>query len=272
MHIKKPSKKVVSSRRSSLRNIAAEEKQAAWELSDADIKRRIRRINEDFSKAFKLLRNHTDTVTFFGSARFDENNEYYQAAREIAQKISRELGLTVVSGGGPGIMEAANRGAREACQIPAHGHETPGAAMVCGQSLGLAIELPTEQKTNPYVHHSVDFYYFFSRKVALAYAARAFICFPGGFGTLDEFFEVLTLKQTHKIPDIPIILYGTEFWKPLLTYIDKTLYQHAGAIHKEDMKLYTLTDDFDEIVRLVDAAKIPVLKSKLVQNHKKTKK
>ena len=263
MKTNKISKRLVSHKRSTLKTIAIEEKQAAWELSDKDIKQRVARINHDFAKAFKILQNHTDTVTFFGSARFEEDNPYYKKARELAGRISRELQLTVVSGGGPGIMEAANRGAREACQIPKHAHKDLKTALVCGDSVGLAIELPHEQKTNKYVHHSADFYYFFSRKVALAYAARAFICFPGGFGTMDEFFEVLTLKQTHKIPNIPIILVGSDFWTPLLSFIDKTLYKHASAIDKKDMDLYVLTDDFDEIVRIVDSAKLESLKAEL---------
>jgi uncharacterized protein (TIGR00730 family) len=255
MKIKKLSKKIVRRKHSSLRTIALSENLANWKLSDNDIRLRMERINRDFTTAFKLLQTHTDTITFFGSARFTEDNPYYAQARELARRISSELKLTVVSGGGPGIMEAANRGAHEACLIPSHSHQTDGEALVCGDSLAMTIELPHEQITNPYSTHSADFYYFFSRKVALAYAARAYVCFPGGFGTLDEFFEVLTLKQTHKIPDIPIILCGMTFWKPLVDFIDMTVYQHAGAINDGDRNLYVLTDDLDEILKIIDNSK-----------------
>lgn len=239
------------SKKSSLKTIAEHEKKAFWQLSDADIKKRMQRINEDFNNAFKLLQKHTDTVTFFGSARFEESNPYYKDARELARKISRQLKLTIVTGGGPGIMEAANRGASEACQDPKHAHHNDEEPLICGNSLAMTIELPKEQVTNPYVTYSADFYYFFSRKVALSYASRAYIYYPGGFGTMDEFFEILTLKQTDKIPNIPIILCGSQYWKPLLKYIDQTIFTETDAIDKIDMNLYQLTDDHDEIIKII---------------------
>lgn len=248
--------KIVSHKQSSIKTIANEEKLAYWQLDDVDIKNRIKRINEDFNHAFTLLKYHTDTVTFFGSARFKENNLYYKDARELARKISHELKLTIVSGGGPGIMEAANRGAAEACSEPLHEHYNDKTPLICGDSMAMTIRLPHEQKTNPYVNYSADFYYFFSRKVALAFAARAYIYYPGGFGTMDEFFEVLTLKQTGKIAPIPIILCGKKFWQPLLDFIDQTIYKHAKAIHNEDQKLYYLTDDHDEIVKIIASSHI----------------
>lgn len=242
-------------------------------LRDRDIKIRMKRIDRDFAHAFKILRNHTDTVTVFGSTRFKEGHPYYEQARALAHRISRELNLTIATGGGPGIMEAANRGAREACTSPEGIHSTKTAAMLCGDSLAMTIELPMEQISNPYANYTADFYYFFSRKVALAYSARAYICFPGGFGTLDEFFEVLTLKQTGKIPDIPIILCGVEYWKPLLEFIETTVYERVGGINKSDMTLYTLTDDFDEILQIVAKAKPasfrPPIRKKLIRRRKK---
>ncbi len=252
-------RKIVKTKQSSLRSIAAEEKLALWQLDDADIKKRIKRINLDFANAFKLLRQNTDTVTFFGSARFDENNQYYIQARNLARKISQELKLTIVSGGGPGIMEAANRGASEACSDPGHDHYDDKAPLICGNSLAMTIQLPKEQATNPYVKHSAGFYYFFSRKVALVYSARAYVYFPGGFGTLDEFFEVLTLKQTGKIANIPIILCGKDYWQPLLSYLDETLYKKTAAISNDDLNLFTLTDDDDEIVEIIKQSKIKPL-------------
>jgi len=263
MKIKKSKKNILSHRHSSLQSVAVAEKSAAWELSDRDIKKRMRRINQDFNRAFKLLRNHQDTVTFFGSARYPENNPYYKQARELARRISRELQLTIVTGGGPGIMEAANRGAHEACKLSDHVHDTDRQTFVCGNSIAMTIVLPKEQVSNPYVSHSADFYYFFSRKVSLAYSARAYVYFPGGFGTLDEFFEILTLKQTGKIPNIPIILCGEEYWKPLLTFIDETVYGHAKGINKHDMTLYKLTDNNDEILDIISKSKPYPLKKTL---------
>lgn len=251
MNRKKITKKLISSKKSSLKAIAIQEQQATWQLSDSDIKKRLKRINEDFNNAFNLLRMHTDTVTFFGSARFDENNPYYKDARELARKISRQLKLTIVTGGGPGIMEAANRGAQEACLDSTHEHHGDNEPLICGNSLAMTIELPKEQVTNPYITYSADFYYFFSRKVALSYASRAYIYYPGGFGTMDEFFEILTLKQTNKIPNIPIILCGSQYWKPLLKFIEQTIYNEADAINKNDMNLYDLVDDHEEIIKII---------------------
>lgn len=204
-------------------------------LTDHEIKKRMKRIDDDFHKAFKLLRKHPDTVTFFGSSRIDRDDKYYKLARELAERIVRELHLTIVSGGGPGIMEASNRGARDAQ----------------GDSLGMDIELPKDQVRNGFVTHSVDFYYFFSRKVALTFTARAYLFFPGGYGTLDELFEILTLKETGKIPAIPVILVGSDYWNPLHEFVKKTVYKKTEAITKADLSLYTITDDLDEVLTII---------------------
>jgi uncharacterized protein (TIGR00730 family) len=202
------------------------------DLSEAQ---RMRRIDADFRRGFDILQGNNNTVTFFGSARFDENNEYYIAARELAGRLSQELDLGVVSGGGPGIMEAGNRGAHE----------------VGGVSLGMTIQLPHEQTTNPYVTDTADFYYFFSRKMALAFGAQAFVIFPGGFGTLDEFFEIITLMQTNKIPKVPVILYGETFWEPLLEVVDQVLKLDFATIDPTDTSLYLLTDSLDLAVNVI---------------------
>lgn len=220
---------------SSLEYIAQHEKKHVKKLTQSNIDQRMERISTDFKHGFELLKDHPDTVTFFGSARLDQDNQYYQQARELARKIVQELGSTIVTGGGSGIMEAANQGATDAD----------------GNSIGMAVELPNEQVTNDYVSQTVDFYYFFSRKVALTFTARAYIYFPGGFGTLDEFFEILTLKQTSKIQPLPVVLVGTEFWSPLLEYIDTELKNKLGTIGTNDTELYTLTDDLDEVIRLI---------------------
>jgi uncharacterized protein (TIGR00730 family) len=228
-------KRLFRRNRSSLQFVARQERRNARKLNQKDVNRRMKRINKEFKQGFKLLRTHPDTVTFFGSARFKEDNLYYQKARELSRKIVEEVGSTIVSGGGGGIMEAANRGASEA-------H---------GDSIGMTIQLPHEQVTNKYVNYSVDFYYFFSRKVALSFTARAYIYFPGGFGTLDEFFEILTLRQTGRIDPIPIVLVGTDFWGPLQQYIDSVILKDFEAISPDDEKLYHVTDDLDEVIKII---------------------
>lgn len=236
--IKKVLKKPIY-HRSALKPIAQEEKLHVADSSDVTNHKRIKQINKEFKQAFKLLKNRQNTVTFFGSARFPEDNAYYKTARQLSDMIVKETGASVITGGGPGIMEAANR----------------GAADENGVSIGMTIQLPHEQVTNIYVNRSIDFYYFFSRKVALSFAARAYIYFPGGFGTLDELFEILTLKQTRRIKQIPIILVGSEFWNPLDAYIKKVLLKEAQSISPEDIDLYIITDDLREAVDIVDAYK-----------------
>lgn len=232
--IKQKLKKLLSND-SAFHTIKKEEQLHVADISNRSIHRRMRQINKEFKQAFKLLKTHSNTVTFFGSARFDSENLYYRQARSLADKIVQETGASVITGGGPGIMEAANR----------------GAADENGESIGMTIQLPQEQVTNEYVNRSVDFYYFFSRKVALSFAARAYVYFPGGFGTLDEFFEILTLKQTKRIKPIPIILVGSDFWKPLDHYIKNELSKTYQTIDPEDRDLYVITDDHEAIVQII---------------------
>jgi uncharacterized protein (TIGR00730 family) len=215
--------------------VVAEETRRRRMLTDAEMERRMERIDEDFRHAFALIKAHPDTVTFFGSSVLPSSSKYYDQARRLARKIVEELALTIVSGGGPGIMEAANRGAKEAE----------------GDSIGVAIELPREQVTNKYVTHSDDFYYFFSRKVALTFTAQAYIYFPGGFGTLDELFEILTLKETGKIPQIPVILVGADYWRPLLKFIEGTLHKELDVIPDDYQKLFVQEDDPDKIIDII---------------------
>ena len=195
---------------------------------------RVNKITNEFTAGFRFIQNHPRSVTFFGSARLKEDSPYYQKAKNLAGRIVSELGYSVLSGGGPGIMEAANKGAFES-----NGH-----------SLGLSIKLPNEQSTNAYVNDQMDFNYFFSRKVCLSFAAEAYLFFPGGFGTMDEFFEILTLVQTHKIERVPIFLVGKNFWGPLHDFIINNLIRH-GTVSPEDIDLYRLTDDEDEIIEKI---------------------
>jgi len=185
------------------------------------------RVFWQFLKGFRTLHFAGPCITVFGSARFKEDNEYYIKAREFGKRIA-ELGFATMTGGGPGIMEAANRGAFE------NG----------GVSVGCNIQLPFEQKPNPYVNRSVTFEHFFVRKVILVKYSYAFIIMPGGFGTMDEFFEILTLVQTKTVTNFPIVLFGKEYYQPLKEMIEWML--ERGTISKEDLSLVLLTDDEDE--------------------------
>jgi uncharacterized protein (TIGR00730 family) len=201
------------------------------------VNEKIKQVNDELSRGLKFIRSHPRSVTIFGSARFDERNPYYKKARELGSLIVQN-GFAVVTGGGPGIMEGANRGAFESK----------------GSSLGFVIELPTEQVINPYVNGYESFEYFFTRKVCLSFSAEAFIFMPGGFGTLDEFFEMITLVQMHKIPQIPIILFGSDFWKPLDNFIRNVLEKEHKTISVEDKNLYSITDDLEEVLRVIKEA------------------
>lgn len=207
---------------------------AVIKLLDHETEERLDRISREFKAGFEIINKYNYTVTVFGSARFLEDNPYYQKARDVGNMLAKE-GFTVITGGGGGIMEAANRGAYEAG----------------GQSLGFNIKLPHEQQLNSYTTESMPFKYFFARKVMLVYAASALICFPGGFGTFDELFEVITLVQTGKMPPVPIILVGADFWKPLDAFIRKHMLEELGTISHGDEDLYTITDEIEEIRRLV---------------------
>lgn len=202
------------------------------------IKKRKKITAKEFNDGYNLIKKYPRSVSILGSARFKEDNIYYKQAQSLAYRIVKELRYAVVTGGGPGIMEAANKGAYEAG----------------GASLGITIKLPSEQSTNKYVTESVDFEYFFSRKTILFFSAETYIYYPGGFGTLDEFFEIATLIQTRKIPKVPIILVGKKFWEPLLKLIEEELYEENCTINKEDMNLYKIVDSEDEILEIIKRA------------------
>ncbi len=186
-----------------------------------------------FLKGFRLLHFVGPCITVFGSARFKEDHPYYKAAREFGKRIA-DMSFTTMTGGGPGIMEAANRGAFEN-----HGH-----------SIGCNIRLPFEQKPNPYVQTSITFEHFFVRKVLLVKYSYAFIIMPGGFGTMDEFFETLTLVQTKTITNFPIVLFGKEYHKTLFDYMQKMV--EEKTITANDMNLVLLTDSIDEAMEHID--------------------
>ena len=197
---------------------------------------RVFRIMGEFVEGFDTLAKTGRAVAIFGSARVPPDHPQYEAARETARLVA-EAGFAVVTGGGPGIMEAANHGAVDGG----------------GLSIGCNIELPFEQGTNPYVEVSINFRYFFVRKTMFVKYSEAFIIFPGGFGTMDELFEALTLIQTGKIRDFPVILFGTEYWSGLLAWIRDTML-HEGKISPDDLDLLVVTDSPREAVDAVLAA------------------
>jgi uncharacterized protein (TIGR00730 family) len=195
-------------------------------------KQRLKRINDEFARAFKALYAVGPAVTVFGSARFKENHRYYKLARAVGAELAR-AGFATLTGGGPGIMEAANRGAHEAG----------------GGSHGLNIILPHEQCSNPYVDSSVEFRYFFTRKVCLVKYSCAFIVMPGGLGTLDELFEAATLIQCQKIGPFPIVLLGSEFWDGMREWGQFMMKQ--GVFAKEEIGFGRVTDSPKEAVDLI---------------------
>jgi uncharacterized protein (TIGR00730 family) len=194
---------------------------------------RIFRIMAEFVDSFQTLSQVGPAVTIFGSARMRPNDRYYRAATEIGKKLAQH-NLAVITGGGPGIMEAANKGA-----------STAG-----GKSVGLNIELPHEQFSNRFSNVPIHFHYFFARKVCFVKYSLGFIFMPGGFGTLDEFFEVLTLVQTERIPQFPLILFGSEHWKGLMAWVKSRL-EKDGLISPDDLDLIAITDDPNEAVELI---------------------
>ncbi|MDD1621761.1 MAG: TIGR00730 family Rossman fold protein [Methylococcaceae bacterium] len=194
---------------------------------------RIFRIISEFTEGFDELSELSDAISIFGSARLNTEHPYYQKTVELAELLSQN-DFAIISGGGPGVMEAANRGAH----------------LQNSDSIGLNIELPMEQKPNPYQSISLNFRYFFVRKVMFVRYSMGYVCMPGGFGTLDEFFEALTLMQTHKIYPIPLVLFGTDFWGGLVEWL-KTKMVEYGTIDLAEMDLITVTDDPHEVVRIM---------------------
>ncbi|HQV68471.1 MAG TPA: TIGR00730 family Rossman fold protein [Thermoflexales bacterium] len=204
---------------------------------EASMSWQVFRIMSEFVEGLDFLSKVEKPITIFGSARAKPGEKYYELARATASALA-QAGYAVITGGGPGIMEAGNKGASEAG----------------GNSIGLNIELPYEQGTNAFVKRGISFRYFFSRKFMLDYSALAYVYLPGGFGTLDELFTVLTLVQTKKTDvDVPIVLMGVEFWQPLVAWIQSSLVER-GLVSAADPQLLHLTDDPAEVLRLVKQA------------------
>ncbi len=198
----------------------------------------LQHFTQDFHRGLGLVSKYSNSVTVFGSARFGEDHPEYIKARELGGLLAK-FGHPVITGGSKGIMEAANRGAFE------NG----------GESIGLNIQLPHEQSENGYTNDSMGFKYFAPRKVMLAYSSSVFVVFPGGFGTLDELFEIVTLVQTGKMPPVSIVLVGSEFWKPLDSYIRYYFEKEMKTISPGDTELYYITDDLEEVVTIANQAR-----------------
>lgn len=197
-------------------------------------------IQEEFRQGIDMISMYTPSVTFYGSARLTEDHEAYKKAQSLAYRISKELNYIILSGGGAGIMEAVSRGAHDAG----------------GKSVGLTIRLPNEQKTNQYVTDVIPFYFFFARQVSMSYMTEVCIFCPGGFGTLDELFEMLTLQQTGKLGRIPIILFGVDFWTPFYDVIKNTLVGKYQTVSQVDMNLFTITDSEEEVLKIITESKL----------------
>src|ERR687893_1207006 len=213
--------------------IGAQEQAVVSTLTDAA---RLERIQDELDRGFDALAHVGAAASFFGSARTPPDDPEYELARETARVVG-ESGLAVITGGGPGVMEAANRGARDAGAL----------------SIGLNIELPFEQGPNPYCDIALEFHYFFARKIMFVRYASGFVVFPGGFGTMDELWEALTLIQTGKITEFPVILVGTSYWRGLVDWVSERMLDE-GNISPGDLDLLTLTDDPAEVRDLLMAA------------------
>lgn len=199
---------------------------------------RVFRIMSEFVHSFEVMSKVGPAIAVFGSARMTEDQPYYQDTVAVCEKLAHS-GWNIITGGGPGLMEAANRGAVQGGN-PNNKHS----------SIGLNIELPFEQSSNEYVQTSINFHYFFCRKTNFVKYAMGFVIFPGGFGTMDELFEALTLVQTHKIQNFPIVLFGTEYWQGLIDWIRNTMVP-CGTILESDLDLLHLTDDHDDVVQWI---------------------
>lgn len=197
---------------------------------------RVFRIMGEFVEGFHELSEIGPAVSIFGSARTPETNKYFSQAEKTAELLVNE-GYAVITGGGPGVMEASNK----------------GAAKAKGLSIGLNIDLPFEQKPNPYINHLISFHYFFCRKVMFVKYAKAFVIFPGGFGTLDELFESLTLIQTGRMDKFPVILYGSEFWGGLIDWIKSAVLDKEKNIDAADLDLFRIVDNPEDVVKKIKA-------------------
>ena len=223
---------------------------ADGKLNEEDVERSLRYAKE-LEKGLTMIRTYSQGVSIFGSARLPQDGKWCKLARELGYKLAQN-GHPVITGGGPSIMEAANRGAYEAG----------------GRSIGLNIQLQHEQHINPYVTDEMEFHYFFARKVMLTMSSKVYVYFPGGFGTLDEFSEILILMQEGKMPKMPMFLIGKSFWKPIDRWFESKLQKSFKTINPADRKIYKITDDIDEVVKAAHKIGHRSIYDNLYNNHK----
>lgn len=207
---------------------------------DGEIKKHLDRINHEFADGFEFLKKYPRSVTIFGSSMLAQDSWACKKAYELSQGIVKDLNYAVVTGGGPGIMEASDKGAKEAG----------------GQAVGLNISLPHEHGINGFATDHMKFSYFFTRKTMLTFAAEAYVFFPGGFGTFDELFSILTLIQTGKIPHVPMILFGTDFWTPIIATFKTMMMDKYVTIDSHDLELFEITDSVDRTIEIIREAPI----------------
>ncbi len=217
----------------------SEQKFTALQIKD-NIEEHVLAISKEFRTGFEFLQKYPKSVSMFGSSRLSPASSHYHAAQKLASRIVEETGYCVITGGGPGIMEALNLGAKQGK----------------GQSVGLEIDLLEKQETNSGVTESVNFNYFFIRKAMLAFSAEAYVFFPGGFGTFDELFSILTLIQTKKIPKVPVILVGTDFWNPFKNFIQDNMLDQHHTISDEDMASFVVTNSNDSVIGIIKSSNV----------------
>lgn len=218
--------------------LTVEEKQGRKQPTDIhELAWRIFRIMAEFVDGFQILSETSKEVTFWGGTQIKPSSPWYKFAEELAERVAKE-GYTVITGGGPGIMEAANKGAKKGG----------------GTSIGFNIQLPREQSLNKFVTKGHAFHYFFSRKVMMAASAQAYVFFPGGFGTMDEFFEIVTLIETGKMQKTPVICVGKDYWGGLITWINKTLKEKFETVHEKDIGIFQVVDTVEQAHKIITAS------------------
>lgn len=210
------------------------------DIHEKGVNGHLEEIHKEFLQGFSFLRKFPKSVTIYGSARTKPDSTHWKQAEELGRRIATELKYTVITGGGPGIMAAAHKGASEAG----------------GQAVSLGIKLPHENNTNDFANDRMQFTYFFSRKTMLSFAAEAYVFMPGGFGTFDELFGILTLIQTRKIPSVPVILIGAHYWNGLIDYIVKNMLEHHEFIAEYDLNIFKITDDIDQVIEIIRTAPV----------------
>lgn len=210
------------------------------DIHQGDIQEHLERIRTEFEKGFQFLQKYPKSVSMFGSARIEPDSSVYKRAEELASRISKETSYAVITGGGPGTMEAINKGVFESG----------------GKSLGFNISLPHSHESNKYMVDGLKFSYFFARKAMMTYTAESYVFMPGGFGTFDELFSILTLIQTGKIPRVPVILFDSEYWNDVSKLIKNTMFEKFHTIKEADMELFTVTDSIDEVITIIKNAPV----------------